>query len=794
MRNLYRLSEFKEINSIVEEKIVTKTEDDGALICGLCLHDAMGNELFVAYGGSCKKLERIVSDRIDDLMVLRHDNQWRLCIRAHSTTRCHQDSNTVRTPSFFEETGNTTFLHQTINVEKGIGIIRWYAEETSKRYGVVTCIKEKEEDDFDVFLHHTEWCDVLPVYNGNNILVFDIIHEKKRKKAVRCRYLTVDDDWSELLKVLPRTCVDIPDGRYGKRRINIVESLISTINLNSSRVNKEIFEKKIIGAAIELSESQKKECLINGTLPQDYFSSDLGKITETLLDNDLALAIKNSDEEGCFVEIAEKRMKKFSFNCEDFISSLNDIVLAFKSMDIQQYLYGTLLSLFPTNLTNENLKIISTSALYIWKHRNKDLPISLLDNYPSVRFAIWYGGGNIPIDRNYLCGFVEEKAWFVDYLSNKSEREINLHPLFSIAKKRLIELSKFNNDCDFQKINKWYNFLKDREKIRAIKDSANPVAGIFLWLDGVVSTLDMDLASNTFIYLNTNDQVRFIKRLIQKKAMGDEKITVGTFRGLVYADLELHRDIEKFNPNRSLDISTHVLVQLIEKFVKTRAFMLESELFQVVFTGIKNNNKSFKLDHYFDKCHGRCQDANCSREYSKHTYYWFPRDFCDAPKANKKDENDKEYYWCGNARCYKPSVELHKPEQWLNYTLWDIIHIFNLNTNYDESSLYKSYITFISQVNKFNQIAERLICKECGELLYPNLPNGLSNFHYYSVTQFKCINRECSKYNKNIYLNHCFHPEYYPIQLNKKLYDDDRYTHEGVCACALFEQRDRDDD
>lgn len=42
--------------------------------------------------------------------------------------------------------------------------------------------------------------------------------------------------------------------------------------------------------------------------------------------------------------------------------------------------------------------------------------------------------------------------------------------------------------------------------------------------------------------------------------------------------------------------------------------------------------------------------------------------------------------------------------------------------------------------------------------------------------------------------NHCFHPEFYPIQLNKKLYDDDRYTHEGVCACALFEQRDRDDD
>lgn len=779
MRNLYKLSEFKEINSIVEESIATRKDENGNEEYGLCLKNAEGKEYFVLYGGTRERLSNIFLERKTDIMVLKREDNWVITLRAHFTTTTPKNN----------------------SPQKGIGIINWYASEPGKGYGVITCLHEKASDDFDVFLHHTAWTDTIPVSKESNFLVFDYIQDKNRKRATSCRFLTMDDDWSELAKILIRNHIDNPDGRWGKKRVFLLNTLLQTLKLHITPLERGLFVNKIEEYGIDLTDDQRKVCLINGLLPL----SSCRDLVNLLSTEELINAIKNSGDEDGFVEIVDEeitdiinvwevynsRVTGFSYSGNISASEIHRIIMSFNSLEIQKYLCDALLAKFPTDLHPETIEKVASAAKDLWEKRNKKLPMSIMKRYPVVQTAIWFSGEKIPLDRDFLCHFIETNPWFFGYLIKRGW--INLNPLFSLAKKRLSQLSSFANDDDFQKIALWYKYLKAWNKTRIIKDSSNPVANIFLWIDGEEDNLNLEFAAKTFIYLKSSEQVQFIKRLVQKRAQGDTSITLETIYRLIYADLELHRDNEAINQDRSLDISTHVLVQLIKRFSETGAFMLESELFLTVFNGITTGIKSFKLDHYFDKCPGRCQAAGAPRESANKTYYWFPREFCDAQKANKKDENGNNFYWCGNARCYKQSIELHTTEQWSNYSLWDIIHIFKINTYHTEESLYNSYITFIAQVNKYNQIAEKLKCRECGEVLYPQLPEGLSNYHYYSVTQFYCLNGDCSQYNKGIYLNHCFHPGCVDIidSRDSKQCENGRYICPSCASCCTDHEFDK---
>lgn len=57
------------------------------------------------------------------------------------------------------------------------------------------------------------------------------------------------------------------------------------------------------------------------------------------------------------------------------------------------------------------------------------------------------------------------------------------------------------------------------------------------------------------------------------------------------------------------------------------------------------------------------------------------------------------------------------------------------------------YNQFVTQINKAIRFSKRLVCKDCGHILFPARQRG--------HTRFKCLLPSCPEYNKEVYLNYC---------------------------------------
>lgn len=130
--------------------------------------------------------------------------------------------------------------------------------------------------------------------------------------------------------------------------------------------------------------------------------------------------------------------------------------------------------------------------------------------------------------------------------------------------------------------------------------------------------------------------------------------------------------------------------------------------------------------------------------------------FCEGRLANKPHEMfKKEFWWCGGQPCFSKCETIHKTDEWEKYTLLDFCEILGLNT--DETNRVGDYIPkghyyqFISLINRFNRLLEKLYCQDCNHILFPV---DTSLFAAHTVVRFHCVNQECSN-NDEIYLNHC---------------------------------------
>lgn len=130
--------------------------------------------------------------------------------------------------------------------------------------------------------------------------------------------------------------------------------------------------------------------------------------------------------------------------------------------------------------------------------------------------------------------------------------------------------------------------------------------------------------------------------------------------------------------------------------------------------------------------------------------------FCEGRLANKPHEMfKKEFWWCGGQPCFGKCETIHKTDEWENYTLLDFCEILGLNT--DETNKMGDFISkghfyqFISLINRFNRLLEKLYCQDCNHILFPV---DTSQFAAHTVVRFHCVNHECSNFDE-IYLNHC---------------------------------------
>jgi len=132
--------------------------------------------------------------------------------------------------------------------------------------------------------------------------------------------------------------------------------------------------------------------------------------------------------------------------------------------------------------------------------------------------------------------------------------------------------------------------------------------------------------------------------------------------------------------------------------------------------------------------------------------------YCCGQEAQKKDtKTGKRFWWCNQVACFQMNIKLHSSEDWQKYTLFDFINILDLSLNEhscdgDFNYKFGLYSKFIAFINRFDRLLDKLKCRKCEHILYPE---ETSNFHKFSVTKFSCKNEDCKEKDKIVYLNNC---------------------------------------
>lgn len=117
---------------------------------------------------------------------------------------------------------------------------------------------------------------------------------------------------------------------------------------------------------------------------------------------------------------------------------------------------------------------------------------------------------------------------------------------------------------------------------------------------------------------------------------------------------------------------------------------------------------------------------------------------------------DAKLFWCLGKICFGKGdgtgcLSLHN--NYLEYTLYDFIHILGLGTGFSkniESELAKFY----SVLNWFNLEISHLYCRKCNKILEPFKEQGKLVSH--TATRFYCDNCMCEEYMKMHTIKHCF--------------------------------------
>lgn len=139
-------------------------------------------------------------------------------------------------------------------------------------------------------------------------------------------------------------------------------------------------------------------------------------------------------------------------------------------------------------------------------------------------------------------------------------------------------------------------------------------------------------------------------------------------------------------------------------------------------------------------------ERNCFVKAEK-TYRRKRRIYC-APSLSDKPNllTKRKVAICQGDMCFLTSIE--KEPKWQNYKLIHILEILGYTILENTEAGFmpnRVYNQFVYQVNDTIRFYKRLVCRECGHILFPA----------YGKSYYKCITPSCSEYNNVVYLNSC---------------------------------------
>jgi len=178
----------------------------------------------------------------------------------------------------------------------------------------------------------------------------------------------------------------------------------------------------------------------------------------------------------------------------------------------------------------------------------------------------------------------------------------------------LLDLIRFNQNSEnrvtFKKIEFALfalNVINEKFKINPTIQSSS-VAKLILWANGKEESLDFETLTGKFIYFSPEKQVEIIKKLFYLKATGQFDLTTEKLSLLTKFDLDLFLLNQQDHPEIPVDVSTDLLVKLLESIQNKGDFLFESDLITLVLNDLLfDQTKKFKFDHFFERCKGRTE-------------------------------------------------------------------------------------------------------------------------------------------------------------------------------------------
>lgn len=198
--------------------------------------------------------------------------------------------------------------------------------------------------------------------------------------------------------------------------------------------------------------------------------------------------------------------------------------------------------------------------------------------------------------------------------------------------------------------------------------------------------------------------------------------------------------------------------------------------------------ENVKTTFYFSKNVSEVIEGNNKNKEEKFLYSWRKMKYISycAPELSQvyNDALQVPFYWCRDKQCFYASINdnetladvqvTYRDYMWEHFDLLLVSEIAGyplLTKDKDGNQPEQRLRTLISIVNKISRMLPKLVCKECGHLLFAKEKNSFNNYSHYH-----CLNPKCKEYKKDIYLNFCFKC--------KKGLIDSRDTHR--CPNGLF--------
>ena len=174
---------------------------------------------------------------------------------------------------------------------------------------------------------------------------------------------------------------------------------------------------------------------------------------------------------------------------------------------------------------------------------------------------------------------------------------------------------------------------------------------------------------------------------------------------------------------------------------------------------------SLECDYDYSKLRSALTDTLYSSFYTKEnncfikaekTYRGRMRIYC-APALSEHPTllTKRKCAICQNDMCFVTCIK--KTPNWKDYKLIHLLEILGYNVLEETEAGYipnHVYNQFVVQINKAVRFYKRLVCRECGHILFPVRfnPNNPQNLEY---NRTQCLSPSCSQYRREVYLSFC---------------------------------------